>query len=76
MLKYIIFNITKKGVCMKTSELTKVLTKNGCYCIEHGKEHDKWYSPMTEKYFMLPRHQAKEIPKGTVNRIMKDAGLK
>jgi predicted RNA binding protein YcfA (HicA-like mRNA interferase family) len=61
---------------MKVSELIKILNKNGCICIEHGKEHDKWYSSITEKYFMVPRHPAKEIATGTVNRIMKDAGLK
>ncbi len=30
---------------MKTSELIKLLKKNGCFFVEHGKEHDsKWYS--------------------------------
>mgnify|MGYP000244041085 FL=1 len=61
---------------MKVSELTKLLKKNSCYLTEHGKEHDEWYSPITEKYFRVPRHQSKEIPNGTLNRIMKDAGLK
>ena len=61
---------------MKVSELTKLLSKNDCKCVEHGKEHDKWYSPISNKYFMIPRRQSKEIPTGTVNRIMKDAGLK
>ena len=27
---------------MKTSELIKILKKNGCFFVEHGKEHDKW----------------------------------
>lgn len=61
---------------MKVSELAKLLSKNGCKCIEHGKEHDKWFSPLSQKYFMLPRHPSKEIPTGTANRILKDAGLK
>ena len=61
---------------MKVSELTKLLTKNGCYLVEHGKEHDKWFSPITNKYFMVPRHPSMELPTGTANKIMKDAGLK
>ena len=61
---------------MKVSELTKLLTKNGCYLVEHGKEHDKWFSPITNKYFMVPRHPSRELPTGTANKIMKDAGLK
>lgn len=61
---------------MKTSELTKMLKKAGCYAIEHGKEHDAWYSPLTGKTFRVPRHGSKEIATGTAYRIMKDAGLK
>ena len=61
---------------MKTSELTKLLKKHGCELIEHRGEHDWWYSPDTGNEFAVPRHQSKEIPTGTANRIMKDAGLK
>lgn len=28
---------------MKTAELIKILKKNGCFFVEHGKEHDKWH---------------------------------
>jgi predicted RNA binding protein YcfA (HicA-like mRNA interferase family) len=61
---------------MKTSELAKLLKKAGCYFVEHRGEHDYWYCPATEREIMLPRHPSKEIPTGTANRIMKDAGLK
>lgn len=61
---------------MKTSELAKKLKKANCYIVEHGKEHDKWYSPATGKNFRMPRHSSKEIPTGTANKILKDAGLK
>ncbi len=61
---------------MKTSELTKKLKEAGCQMVEHGSEHDKWYSPITGKSFRVWRHPHKEIPTGTANRILKDAGLK
>ena len=61
---------------MKVSELIKLLKKSKCYLTEHGKEHDEWYSPITDKKFRIPRHQSKEIATGTANRILKDAGLK
>ena len=61
---------------MKTSELTRKLRKSGCYITEHGAKHDKWHSPITGKDFIVWRHPAKEIPKGTANQIMEDAGLK
>lgn len=61
---------------MKTSELTKLMKKGGCYFLEHRGEHDLWYSPLTGKEILVPRHPGKEIPTGTASRIKKDAGLK
>ncbi len=39
-------------------------------------EHDKWHSNRTGKDIRIPRHGSKEIPTGTANRILRDAGLK
>lgn len=61
---------------MKTSELTKQMKKAGCCFIEHRGEHDLWFSPLTGKEIIVPRHPSREIPTGTANRIMRDAGLK
>lgn len=61
---------------MKTSELTKILKNGGCRLTGHGAEHDDWYSPITGKTVRIPRHSSKEVATGTVNRILKDAGLK
>ena len=61
---------------MKTSELTRLIKKIGCYMVEHGGEHDVWYSPVTGKEMQIPRHAAKEIAIGTAKKIMRDAGLK
>lgn len=66
----------KGAKLLKVSELTKRLKKAGCYLLQHGKEHDEWYSPITGKKFRVPRHQSKEMANGTVNRILKDAGIK
>ena len=60
---------------MKTSELIKLLKKNGCKLLEHGKEHDKWFSSNTGKSFMVPRHGHKEIATGTEKHILRDAGI-
>lgn len=60
---------------MKTAELLKKLKKGKCQLIRHGSSHDIWYSEKTGKKFTVPRHNA-EIPTGTANNIMKDAGLK
>ncbi len=60
---------------MKTQELLKLLKKNRCELIRNGSRHDIWYSDTTGKQFTVPRHKA-EIPTGTLNNILKDAGLK
>lgn len=60
---------------MKTQELLKVLKKNNCHLFRNGTRHDIWYSEITQKQFPVPRHKA-EIPVGTLNSILKDAGLK
>lgn len=59
---------------MKTSELLKILKKNNCFLIRHGKRHDIWYSPITNKQFPIPRHKD-EIKSGTQKSILEDAGI-
>lgn len=60
---------------MKTQELLKLLKKNKCELLRNGSRHDIWYSPKSGKQFAVPRHKA-EIAPGTLNNILKDAGLK
>lgn len=60
---------------MKTSELLKILKKNNCKLIRNGSRHDVWYSEVTGKQFTVPRHKT-EISIGTLNNILKDAGIK
>ena len=76
ILTYVFVRNIIIGENMKVSELIKLLKKNGAYLTMHGREHDEWYSPITKKYFRVPRHKSKELPNGTASRIMKDAGLK
>ena len=60
---------------MKTTELLKLLKREGIVFVEHGKRHDLYHSPITGKTFPVPRHK-EEIAVGTLNSILKDAGLK
>ena len=61
---------------MKTKELERYLNKNGCYYVDSRKKHDRWYSPITDSIFMVPRHASKEVPDGTLDNILKEAGLR
>ena len=60
---------------MKVSELVKILKRNGCIFVKHGKEHDVYHSSITNKNIRIPRHKSQEIPTGTARKILKDAGL-
>lgn len=68
---------TKKTDIMKYKELEKLLKKAGCY--DTGKTlngHPKWYSPKTGRAFKMSHHGSEEVAIGTLNSILKDAGLK
>lgn len=40
---------------MKVSELRKLLRQHGCYEVDHGKEHDVWFSPITKAKMRIPK---------------------
>ena len=61
---------------MRVSELKRLLLAHDCYELSHGKEHDVWYSTVTKAKIRVPRHQNKEVPYGTLNSILKQAGIK
>lgn len=60
---------------MKRSELLKILKAHGCKILGHGANHDIVYSPITNKTFPVWRHN-KDMKKGTIEGILKQAGIK
>lgn len=52
-----------------------ILSKNQCYLVGHGANHDKWQSKITGKTFFVPRHPSKEIKTGTLKKICELAGI-
>jgi len=62
---------------MKSSELIKKVKRAGCIFIRQGKgSHEIWYSPLTNKEFVIPNHPAQEVGKGLEMKILKQAGIK
>ena len=62
---------------MKYSELEKMVSKVGCY--DTGRQqagHPLWYCPKTGMSFQMSNHGSEEVAKGTLNQILKRAGLK
>ena len=61
---------------MKGSELKRLLKKNKCFITNHRSNHDEWFSPKTQNYFFVPRHDSQEVDTGTLKSILKSAGIK
>ena len=61
---------------MKGSELKRKLRKAGCCKVSEDTNHERWYSPITDRKFWIPRHDSQEIKPATLHSILKAAGLK
>lgn len=57
---------------MRFSELTKRLSKAGCYVTRHGARHDLWFSPITGLEKAVPRHGSQEVKTGLLKAIEKE----
>lgn len=51
---------------MKSSELKRLLRRNGCFLVRQGTSHEIWESPITNERFSVPRHDSQEIRTGTL----------
>ncbi|MDR1416207.1 MAG: type II toxin-antitoxin system HicA family toxin [Prevotellaceae bacterium] len=60
---------------MKYSEVERKLKKHGC-CYKRGGAHPVWFSPITQKEFLLSNHQSEEVRQGTLMQISKLSGVK
>jgi predicted RNA binding protein YcfA (HicA-like mRNA interferase family) len=62
---------------VKSSELFKKLKKDGWYIYREGKgSHKLLRHPRKENEILFAFHGSQEVPTGTCNKILKDAGLK
>ena len=72
-----LYRDNQKDNKMKYNELEKMLRKAGCYDTgEQQAGHPLWHSPKTGNYFQMSNHGGEEVAKGTLNKILKKAGLK
>lgn len=60
---------------MKFSELYRLLEENG-WEKKKGAKHIKYVHPDFSKPIPVGRHPSKEVPKGTLEAIKREAGLK
>ena len=60
---------------MKFSEFYRLLEAHG-WKKDGGTKHESYVHPDFDHKVRVGRHPSKEVPKGTLNQMMKDAGLK
>jgi predicted RNA binding protein YcfA (HicA-like mRNA interferase family) len=65
----------QKRFLMKFSELQRILEKDGWY-IKRTSGHHIYVHPTKPGVIPVGKHGAKEVPSGTANKILKQAGLK
>lgn len=58
------------------NELLKLLKNDGWFLYNNGANHDLYRHATKEGQIPVPRHGSKEIAKGTLQSILKKAGLK
>ena len=55
---------------MKRNALLKILKRQGCVFIKHGKKHDQYIQPKTGKIDHVPRHS--DVSEDTAKSIIKN----
>lgn len=69
--------IKENDAKMKYKELERKVKKAGCYDTgEQQAGHPLWRNPKTGKLFQMSNHGSEEVATGTLNAILKAAGLK
>jgi len=61
---------------MKSSELLRILKKDGWYEVRQKGSHITMRHGIKRGSLHVPYHASKEVPKGTLNSILKEADLK
>ncbi len=60
---------------MTYSELVRRLSELGCVLGKQGSRHEIWINPSNGQTTTIPRHHSKEVPKGTLSKIIRDLGI-
>jgi predicted RNA binding protein YcfA (HicA-like mRNA interferase family) len=61
---------------LKPAEVIHKLRKGGFVFDRHAKgSHEIWYNPKTHRRTVVPNHPGKDIPRGTMKAIIKQAGF-
>lgn len=60
---------------MKISELKRKLKAYGCFHVGEGRNHEWWWSPVSERNFQIPRHMTAEVGNELLKYIKEQSGI-
>lgn len=60
---------------LKASEVVTVLERNGFIRVTQRGSHQKWRNADTVKQVIVPYHEARQLPLGTVRSIIDGSGI-
>ncbi|MFH1230769.1 MAG: type II toxin-antitoxin system HicA family toxin [Planctomycetota bacterium] len=61
---------------LKPTDVIHKLRNGGFVFDRHAKgSHEIWYNPKTHRRTVVPNHPGRDIPKGTLKAIIKQAGF-
>jgi predicted RNA binding protein YcfA (HicA-like mRNA interferase family) len=61
---------------MKVRDLVKLIEQDGWYHVRTTGSHRHFYHPTKPGTVTVPGHPGKDIPEGTRNSVLKQAGFK
>jgi len=61
---------------MKCSELKRILERDGWYMVSRKGSHIKLAHPFKKGVLVFPDHGNREVGKGLVKKLLKDAGIR
>ena len=61
---------------MKVREVIKIIKKNGWYLVRTRGDHRQFKNPQKPGRVTISGNLARDMPQGTLNSVMKQAGLK
>lgn len=61
---------------MTARDVLKILHQDGWYDVDQDGSHLQLKHPTKPGKVTVPKHSSKDIPPGTLNSILKQAGLK
>ena len=62
-------------ISLNATQFGQLLNDRGWYVVRQRGSHVRWFDPESGKHLTVPAHGSRSIPRGTLHRLLKDAGI-